>query len=345
MEDALTAQVLGWESALLTAESLGKWLEIAADPPGGQQGDRVVSLLLSDPTYELRHLAAGNHVTQDVGLPVTFVDSLVGVAPQLAALHEAWSGEFRAADDGLLFPGVEGLRHLLMVPLIRNEQLIGVFSVATRGEPPSLASARAPLLAHIGTVVAASVERLFDRARLLRGGLVDALTGWHSHRYLQTRLREEIARSQRRKGTTACLIVDVDHLQRVNDDLGQPAGDAALREIAQRIESLVRSSDTACRFGSDEFAVLMPDTEAAQGVPLAQRILGAVRAAPIDLGGGLLRTISVSIGIAAVCPAPDDDRKTAADQILADAMAALHRVKRRGGDGYEIAAVMIAGGT
>jgi GGDEF domain-containing protein len=89
----------------------------------------------------------------------------------------------------------------------------------------------------------------------------------------------------------------------------------------------------------------MPDTEAPQGAPLAERILAAVRGAPVDLGGGLLRTISVSIGIAAVRPAADDDRKTSSDQLLADAMAALHRVKRRGGDGYEIAAVTIAGGT
>ena len=345
MDDALTAEVLAWECALLTAESLGEWLELAADPPGGQRDDRVVSLLLSDPTYELRYLAAGNHVTKDVGLPVTFVDSLVGVAPQLAALHEPWQGEFRAADDGLLFPGVAGLHYLLMLPLSRSEQLIGVLSVATRVERPALADAGAPLLAHAGTVLAASVERLFDRARLLRGGMVDALTGWHSHRYLQSRLREEIARSQRSKGSTACLIVDVDRLQSVNDDLGQPAGDRALREIAQRIESQLRSSDTACRLGSDEFAILMPDTEAGNGTPLAERILGAIRSAPIDLGGGLLRTISVSIGIAAVQPAADDDRKTSSDQLLADATAALYKVKRRGGDGYEVAALTIAGGT
>ena len=345
MGDALTAQVLAWECALLRAESLGEWLDIAADPPGVQRDDRVVSLLLADPTDELRHIAAGNHVTRDVGLPVTFVDSLVGVAPQFAALHEAWQGEFRAADDELLFPGVAGLKYLLMLPLNRNEQLTGVFSVATRIERPTLADADAPLLAHAGTVLVASLERLFDRARLLRGGLVDALTGWHSHRYQQSRLREEIARSQRSGGSTACLIVDVDRLQSVNDDLGQPAGDRVLREIAQRIESQVRSSDTASRFGSDEFAVLMPDTEAPQGAPLAERILAAVRGAPVDLGGGLLRTISVSIGIAAVRPAADDDRKTSSDQLLADAMAALHRVKRRGGDGYEIAAVTIAGGT
>jgi diguanylate cyclase (GGDEF)-like protein len=167
--------------------------------------------------------------------------------------------------------------------------------------------------------------------------MVDELTGWHSQRYLHSRLREEIARSQRSKGSTACLIVDVDRLHSVNDDLGQPAGERALREVAQRIESQVRSSDTACHYGSDEFAVLMPDTEATQGTPLAERILAAVRSAPVNVGGGLLRPISVSIGIAAVRPAPDDDRKTTSDQLVADAMAALHRVKRRGGDGYELA--------
>ena len=310
MEAALTGEVLAWERALLTAESLGQWFGIASDPPGAPRTEHVVKLLLADATFELRHLAAGNHVADQASSPLNFVESLVGLAPQLAALRQAWHGEFHAADHALLLPGTCDLRHLLMLPLQRDGQMFGVYCLATRAQPAALADVGDVMLAHVATVLASSLERLFDRARLLRGGVVDTLTGWNSGRFLYARLREEIARSQRRGGSVACLVVDVDRLQSVNDDFGQPAGDRVLREIALRIETQVRSSDTAARFGSDEFAVLMPDTEAVQGRPLAERILRAVRAAPIDVGGGLTRVVTVSIGIAGLRPLASVDRKT-----------------------------------
>jgi len=338
MEGGLPEGVLAWERSLLTAETIGEWLAIAMDPPGVSRDDRAITLMVADSTFELRHLAAGNHAAAELALPVTFVDSLLGVAPQLGALHESWRGEFHAADHALLVPGAQGLKHLLMLPLRRGEHLIGVWSLATREVAPALAGAGEALLAHAATVLAASLERLFDRARLLRGGLIDTLTGWNSGRYLYTRLREEIARSQRRGASTGCLVIDIDRLHSVNEDLGQPAGDRVLREVAHRIESQVRSCDTAARLGSDQFVVLMPETGAVQGTPLAARILTAVRAAPVDLGGGLARPVRVSIGIAAVRPPAAGERKTLADRLLADAVAALHRVKQKGGDGYEVAA-------
>jgi diguanylate cyclase (GGDEF)-like protein len=337
MLPALAESVLAWERALLSARSLGEWLGVAADPPGSSREDRAISLLVADATFELRHLAAGNHATTELALPVTFVDSLVSVAPQLESPCESWHGEFHAADHALLMPGKHGLQHLLMLPLRRGEHLVGVWSLATSGSPPELAGAGERMLAHAGAVLAASIERLFDHARLLRGGLIDTLTGWNSGRYLYTRLREEIARSQRRGSSTACLVVDIDRLHAVNEELGQPAGDRVLREIAHRIESQVRSCDTAARIGSDQFVVLMPETGAAQGTPLAARILAAMRAAPVDLGGGLARRVSVSIGIAATRPPARGDRKTLADRLVADAVATMHRVKQKGGDGYEVA--------
>ena len=78
-------------------------------------------------------------------------------------------------------------------------------------------------------------------------GLLAALlvTGWNSSRYLQARLREEIARAQRERSCVSCLIADVDRLQAVNDELGYAAGDRVLQEVGARIESQVRASDAA----------------------------------------------------------------------------------------------------
>lgn len=333
----LPERLLGWARELLDADSFRDWIEAAAEPPATAVGDRIVTLLLADPTFELRHLVTGANASSGDPLRLQFAESLAGLAPQLDALHRAWWGAFRAADHALLFPGLAGLRHVLLLPLRRGSRLIGIYSIAARDAEAAIAGADPALLDHIAAVISASVELHIEHARLLRGGLVDAITGWHSGHYLEARMREEIARCQRYGGSVACLVVDVDRLSVVNEELGQPAGDAALRDLAGRIEAQVRASDAAARIGSDEFAVLLPSTDATHAVPLAERILAAVAAAPVDVGGGRGRSITVSIGIAALAAGVQADRKTLSDQLVVDAVAALHRVKQRGGGDYELA--------
>jgi two-component system cell cycle response regulator len=329
--------VLAWEARLLTADSFAAWLEVATNPPGEQEEGLTVSLILADPTDELRHLAVGEDISPRLAVPLTFVDSLEGRAPQLSVLHAPWCGEYRAADHGLLFHSSLGLTQLLMLPLRRGGRLIGTYSVGSRGAVPGLALADAEILGHVATVLSASVDRLVDRARLLRGSFSDPLTGWNSARYLQARLREEVARCQRYGGSVACVVVDVDRLQQINDRHGQPAGDLVLREIAARIESQVRASDATARIGSDEFGVVLPSTDGQQAIPLARRILAAVSRSAVGLGDGIELPLTVSMGIAAVEPARNADRKALADHLVADAVAAMHRAKERGGGAFEIA--------
>jgi diguanylate cyclase (GGDEF)-like protein len=333
----LLKSVLDWECGLLTADSFAAWLEAAAHPPAAPEEGLTVSLILADPTDELRHLAVGEGQSGQLAVPVAFVDSLEGRAPQLGALHAPWCGEYRAADHGLLFPSSLGLTHLLMLPLRRGGRLMGAFSAGARGAVPGFALADADLLLHVAAVLSAGVDRHVDRARLLRGSFSDPLTGWNSARYLQARLREEVARCQRYGGSVACLVVDVDRLQQVNDRYGQPAGDLALREIAARIESQVRASDATARIGSDEFGIVLPSTDGSQAVPLAQRILAAVSGGPVAVGDGIELPLTVSMGIASSEPARDSDRKALADHLVASAIAAVHRAKERGGGVFEIA--------
>jgi diguanylate cyclase (GGDEF)-like protein len=329
-------RLLAWEQELLRAASLEQWLERLVRLPEDATGEDEVALLLADPTHELRQLAAGGDATSDPAPPLSFVASLAGLAPHLLSLQGAWRGEYRAADHALLLPGRAALRNVLILPLHRGEHVVGLLNAATRDERQVLGGVEAPLLAHAADVVIASLERQFDRARVLRGGLVDPLTGWNSQRYLQARLREEVARRERDGGHIACLVVDVDRLQALNDARGQSAGDCALRELAARIESQVRASDSAARLASDTFVVLMPATDARKAAPLAERILAAVRSGPVDTGTGGAWDLRVSIGIADCSPRPGIERKALADQLLADAMAALHRAKQAGGDRYQI---------
>ncbi len=128
-------------------------------------------------------------------------------------------------------------------------------------------------------------------------------------------------------------MLDIDHFKRVNDNWGHAAGDAVLREIAQRIESQVRASDVAARYGGEEFVVLLPGTDVGSALLLAERIRTAVSAKPVDLPNGDTVTITASIGISEVHPEPRaNDLKTVGDSLIARADVALYAAKSAGRD-------------
>ena len=188
-------------------------------------------------------------------------------------------------------------------------------------------------LAHLGVIASFCVENAVNRARLLRSGFTDVLTGWHNRRYLSVRLSEELARARRDGSRLVCLMLDIDHFKRVNDNWRHAAGDAVLREIAQRIESQVRASDVAARYGGEEFVVLLPGTDVGSAMLLAERVRTAVSAKPVDLPNGDTVTITASIGISEVHPAPQaNDLKTVGDSLIARADVALYAAKSAGRD-------------
>jgi two-component system, cell cycle response regulator len=194
-------------------------------------------------------------------------------------------------------------------------------------------------LAHLGAVAAVCIENAVNRARLLRAGITDFLTGWHNRRYLQQRLKEELARAQRHAGTMSCLMIDIDRFKSINDGYGHLAGDNALREIAQRVEAQIRSMDTAARFGGDELAILVPDATAAEAARLAERIREVVAAMPFVLTPQIERSLTVSVGVASITPGRHEtDLKTVADRLLADADAALYRAKALGRNRVQLGA-------
>jgi len=346
MSDSAHELLLPWIEELLLAQSLSALTDAAVGAPAPGDDPLVAALVLADPRQELRLLAFGTEAPAQPRAGLVFLDSLVGVSPQSASLHAPWCGEFRPADHALLMPGVTGLAELLLLPLRRGTQLVGIYCLGSARARPWLAGLEPRWLNHLAAVLSASLERLFDRARLLRSGMTDPLTGWNSRRYLRARLAEEIARCQRQGTSAACALIDIDRLQQVNEQYGFPAGDRVLREAGQRIESETRASDTFAHLGSDEFAVFLPQTEAALAVPLVRRILRAMRAARFELAPGVAREVSVSVGIAGIDGGmPALDRKAVADQLLAEAEGAAHRAKQRGGDCYELSSAAATSAT
>jgi len=332
--DALLRKSQERELELLRAGSLAQLFErLLIGLKTSYQLDGVM-LVLHDPQHEIRHLIAGDDLAHGPQAGVMFVDALMTVAPQLAALERPWLGPYRRADHELLLPGADHPASLALIPLRRHEELDGVL-VFTSNDPYRFTGELASdFLAHLGLVAAICVENAVNRARLLRSGLTDFLTGFHNRRYLHARLREELARAQRARLPIVCLMIDVDHFKRINDQYGHLAGDAVLREVAQRIDAEMRISDTGARFGGDEFAMVLSQADVADGERVARRVLNAVRAQPIPVGSGAndpSETVTLSIGVAAANPGPGPhDYKALAERLIAEADAALYRAKSAG---------------
>lgn len=331
----LLQHVLAWSNGLMAVRSLDQLAAGLAQPPAAAGESLTGMLLLLDPRHELRRLFAGDGKQPDSWPGLRFVDSLAGVAPGYGALHAPWSGPYHPVDHGLLFAAGAGCRHLALLPLPRGGALAGVYNVGSHGGPVAFAALEPAWLDHIGAQALASAERQLQRARLLRAGVVDPLTGWNSRHYFLARVREQVAASVRDPGPATCLVIDVDGLGSLNEKRGVAAGDAVLFEVGSVVEAQVRASDSFAHIGDDEFAVLLPATHAQFATPLAERILAAVRAAPIAIAPGQQTSARVSIGIAGLDPAvllAGTDRKAIADEWLSRAHAALHQAKRAGGD-------------
>jgi len=318
------------ELALLKAENLPELLDHLVGYLRDSYGLQAVSLLLSDPQHEIRHLLldAGR---MPADFPnVLFVDSLFGVAPQLGALRTPWLGPYRAADHQLLFQAGGGLESIAVLPLMRQSRLIGCLTFGSADPEYFTRHEDAEFLAHLAVIASYCLENTINRSRLLRSGLTDVLTGWHNRRYLQTRMREELARARRDGTTLTCLMLDVDHFKTINDSFGHLVGDQVLREIAQRIEAEVRASDVTARYGGEEFAILLPQTSSVQGALLAERIRAAVADEAFDAAGEAT-SITVSIGVAELSPARQEgDFKSLGEALLARADSALYAAKAAG---------------
>ena len=319
------------ELELLRAGSLAQLLQRLIQGLRQSYQLDAVTLHLNDPQHEIRHLLSGDGMRFEELEGVYFVDALITEAPQVAHLEKPWLGPLRLADHELLLPGISGGGSLALIPLTRQDQLDGVLVFFSADPVRFTSDLASDFLAHLGVVSAICIENAVNRARLVRSGLTDFLTGFHNRRYLQARLREELAGAQRSKQPVACLMIDVDHFKRINDGYGHLAGDAVLREVAQRIDTAMRMSDTGVRFGGDEFAIVLPQGGFGDGERVAARVLEAVSGQPMVIGGQAQESVTLSIGVAVAAPDQSTrDFKALADRLIAEADAALYRAKSAG---------------
>ncbi len=165
-------------------------------------------------------------------------------------------------------------------------------------------------------------KRLEDK--LKEQATTDELTGIANRRYMIELANGEIRRAVRGKRPLSIALFDIDHFKFVNDTLGHAAGDQALLALTQICNQNVRGIDTFARFGGDEFALLLPESDGEQAFIVAERIRLAITEVPLDLGGKPV-SITISSGIASL----SGDQDTF-DEILSRADKALYEAKESG---------------
>ncbi len=169
------------------------------------------------------------------------------------------------------------------------------------------------------------------RAELAQMALSDPLTGLGNRASFDLRLRQEIARSRRSGNSFGLMMIDIDHFKWFNDCYGHQAGDTILKSIAEVLSETVRDSDVACRYGGEEFAIILPGATTASAKRLAERLHQAISVLSQDLWHNEL-ALTASIGLTCF----DGSRLAGCGELIGEADAALYRAKDNGRNCTEV---------
>ena len=241
------------------------------------------------------------------------------------AKRAALVDDFRKDPERLPFRPLvvdDEIRSAIAVPLLVENEVTGVLSVQSR-RPSAYDQHLLSVLYTIGQQAAVAIEN----ARHFEMATVDSLTGLFLRDYFFRRLEEEHGRAIRYRQGFVLLMADLDGFKEINDRYGHMAGDHFLHGVGVVIRDTLRSADLACRYGGDEFCLLLPQTDVQGARIIAERLRDALAALEVDADGLKLKT-TVSIGLAAY---PDHESQEL-KALLRKADQALYRAKRGGRD-------------
>lgn len=321
------------ELTLLTAGSLAELMARLTEGLKNSFQVEAVHLIIADPDQEYRNILHNSGAHGDDLSGITFADQLEGINPLIQELtYPELSPWKRGRHAKLILPAInEQVRSIAVMPLILGAKTVGCLSLGSTDEKRFNPNQGTDFLHRLATIAAVSLENMLNREKLVLSGLTDPLTGLHNRRYLEGRLREEVARAARYRQPLSCLFVDADFFKRINDNYGHAAGDVVLKELAQRVRSQLRTSDIATRYGGEEFVILLPQTGRDEAIVLAERIRQLVASKPIELESGRQIYSSVSIGVSESHPAPHAKNKLPlGEQLLIEADNALYLAKAQG---------------
>ncbi len=229
----------------------------------------------------------------------------------LLALPE---GEFELLIVSLSLSGTDGLRLCSQVRSLDRIRHLPILIIVEPGDDTKLLRGldmgvndyivrpieRNEMLARIRTQIKRKRYADYLKSRIeesVEMAITDGLTGLHNRRYMESHLKTLVEEAGQREKPLSLLMTDIDFFKSVNDLHGHDAGDAVLREFAVRVRKNIRGIDLACRFGGEEFVVMMPDTDLSNAYMVAERLRQSIAGEPFLLADGTALKITASVGV------------------------------------------------
>ena len=315
---AVTSREIGLESpernALAEAGRNGRVLMVDDRPALSERMQATLSSehvvdMEGDPTEALFHAAEGNYELVVVSLDLANFDGL-RLCSQLRSLERTRNVPILAIAES-----DSNARLVRALEIGVNDYLVRPFD-------------KHEMLARVRTQIRKKryTERLRDSVQLsIEAAVTDPLTGLYNRRYMETHVGTLVDQAAARNKPLSVLVLDIDYFKSINDTYGHDAGDDVLQDFAIRIRKSIRGIDLACRYGGEEFVVVMPETDMAVATMVAERLRRRIASEPFPIQKGT-RTIDVTISIGIAALAPDDD----AAAVIKRADQALYRAKRDG---------------
>jgi two-component system, cell cycle response regulator len=236
-------------------------------------------------------------------------------------------------------PGIESLKVFpLKVALSDKERSVpgeekkmGVLLVASKDrhffpENPSRAAGMIGMFETLSNIAALAIQSAQRYEQLERQATTDGLTGLNNHRHFQERLEKIVAESLRYQRSISLILADVDHFKKINDTYGHPVGDEVLKRVARVLCDWARETDMVCRYGGEEFTVILPQTDPGGAKTLAERFREEVKKQRFTADGKEFG-VTISIGI---CTLPDFARHK--QELIDRADQTLYHAKHSGRD-------------
>ncbi len=225
--------------------------------------------------------------------------------------------------------GVEVIRSAIFAPLLLSDELLGTLSLSS-SYPRAFNQSDLQLLVSFAATTTAALHNAMLHSELQRIAITDPLTGLYNRRGLLELGRHEVERFQRFGQPISAIMLDIDHFKDVNDTYGHLAGDQVLCELAERCRLLIRLVDIIGRYGGEEYAIVLPETDLFQASAIAERLRIAVEEKTFYTDQGKI-PVTISLGVSRA-----GHGLTSLTELIEQADAALYRAKQNGRNRVEI---------
>jgi diguanylate cyclase (GGDEF)-like protein/PAS domain S-box-containing protein len=224
----------------------------------------------------------------------------------------------------------QAVRSAVVAPLIVENKVLGVLSLSST-VPSAFNDSDLRLLVSLAATTTAAIQNALLHSEVQRLAITDALTGLYNRRGFFDLGQREIDRSHRFGRTLSAIMLDIDHFKLVNDTYGHSVGDQVLATLARRCRTNIRHVDILCRYGGEEFAILLPETDLFTAAEIAERIRRSIADEPFSTDHDVVK-VTISLGVTRALPDTAE-----LQELLERADIALYRAKEGGRNRVEVA--------